>query len=1141
MRIQYWKKALGISLLCLGIFVGIGCIPRMLSSGSGRQILFSLIHRETGLTCEAEDIRLSWWGSQYAGKIHILGSNQQQEVFFADKLQIEGSLLRLLLYRKPKSVSLQGWSLKINENLSIDSPSISHLDPGSFLHYLGNSSFISEHGSIVMKTIDGTDLSVSGFYVKKTPNTFIVKASAQEGDTTGSVFIESSFSPTTHIQVEIQSVPITFCRLFIPSPTWDRVLAKEKALNVTATANYEDGKILTTAYIKGSEILAKLQGYIYKSTLHIIENSASFIELQPQIATSLFSEVFPLPHPVTSQHIQAYISEAKIPLNMSKWDTIEISLQAVLSRLLFLPSDPNLSVQMDNVDVGIRKTERYTHVRSSALAILGGASHSYINGTLSVDHKKKVSDFKIQQSLLPHTYLRAFFPKPFDINLPLEVPYYSLDIKGKSKHSQIYADVSLDNPLLKLTCSISGANQAFLFQGNGTYYIPEKWKDKLSPHFSYAEANFSGKAQISSHHLFLPKISGKIVAGENEVFFHGKFGKTNEPIKPETSATLIYGKIHSFPLNIFSQRLSPLQVKKANFSFHTDGGKSSTKGSLQAIIEDPENPILPGARVSVPELLIGLVDPTKGFCQDNIKIRSAGEVSDLSIDRILKTQEKDIALSKYFGPTGDLIFSCQYSPSSTDRFIFESSFKAEALSSTIKVVMDHSWSLSPESQGMIQWDISPERYLNLFQNFSYSPSCLLHRPASIRLDITKLSCDTSPSGLSCLTFFTETGVEGKLSASSLVFYDHLSKENFIVSTLSGSVLSRNLNKELRYELVGDCLSSGQESKAASGFTVSGTVQNLLVPENRIFVQTIDWKNVPSNFVVGLFPISPLVKTKITSLAGEKIQASIKNTFFQNEGPLTIHVNSANLQAYIPLVLTKQAILLDDDLTATLDINEDINKAFLNEFNPLISSSAYSKHPVLLRVEKQDFYLPIHPYSLDDFTVSSAVLDFGKISIMNSGTMHDLFQFLNIEENKEFVEAWFTPIFFSVQKGVIHCKRFDALVDNRIRLALWGKTNFVKELVYMNLGIDPEVIKKYFRNTSLKTKNFFIIKIRGPIAAPEIDWSSAYARIALLKSYTIASPFSSLADKLFSSLGDTTPPPTTQPFPWEENNSNMPHK
>lgn len=127
-------------------------------------------------------------------------------------------------------------------------------------------------------------------------------------------------------------------------------------------------------------------------------------------------------------------------------------------------------------------------------------------------------------------------------------------------------------------------------------------------------------------------------------------------------------------------------------------------------------------------------------------------------------------------------------------------------------------------------------------------------------------------------------------------------------------------------------------------------------ETRACSQTATWVNIPTSFITGIFPISPGVRSKLTSLAGPKIHVSIHNDFSRGEGPVTIKVDSENLTAYFPLVLTEQAILLEDDLTASLHINEEINKAFLREFNPLIAEGgAYSKHPVSLRVNKQNFY------------------------------------------------------------------------------------------------------------------------------------------------------------------------------------------
>lgn len=85
---------------------------------------------------------------------------------------------------------------------------------------------------------------------------------------------------------------------------------------------------------------------------------------------------------------------------------------------------------------------------------------------------------------------------------------------------------------------------------------------------------------------------------------------------------------------------------------------------------------------------------------------------------------------------------------------------------------------------------------------------------------------------------------------------------------------------------------------------------------------------------------------------------------------------------------------------------------------IAEGGAYSKHPVSLRVNKQNFYLPIKPYSFENFRIQSASLDFGKIEIANTGTMQDLFQFLDVEAEQQRVESWFTPI-FSLYKGANH--------------------------------------------------------------------------------------------------------------------------
>lgn len=1110
--------------------VFLGYLPKILSEDSGKYLLLSIIRKETHCLCEIDKLQLSWLGPQKAEKIKIFGKGDSA-VFSAESLQIDGSLIRLLLYRKPKGLKLLGWHLQLDESKFIDHPSLSSLDPGALLFYLKQSKILSEHGSISMKTVSGSSLSVSGFYLEKTPEKFIMKSMINEGDLTGKVRIESILSPKLQFSAELSSVPFSFFRLFISSPFWDHLLSQEEILHLSATATYNDeGKILMVALGQGEQIQAKLQGHIHNQTFYVTEGSPSFIEFQPKITSALFSTLTSMK--ASSQYLHVHISKAQIPLYILNWPQFEFSCEANLPELSLSPEDPNLSTQLKNTHILIKKLRSTTDIRYSSSTLLGGASPSHLNGTVLIDHAKHRTDFRLQQAMFPHTYLRALFPKPFFINPALESSNYSLEIKGVYKNSLLQAQAYLDNPSLKLSCSAKGCPKALQFKGKGSYELIDKWKNSQPLEFSSVDLSFSGKAQFSQNHIFFPKFSAKLSAEGNDIFLHAKFGNPNEPITPETTSVILHGKLTSLPLSMLSSKFSQLQLNKASFSFHTDGAKSITKGNLQALITTSNDPALSPVRISIQDLLFIPPDEQSTDFKD-LKIQGHGEITSLPLDILSELYGKETKISTYFGPTGDLIFSGSYNPKDDkERMTLLSKFTSEALSGEFKLFMDASMDLSTESQGTLQWEVSPSRYLSFFENASSIPTCLLHRTATLRLDIAKLSCAKNYSGLSCLTMLGSGQLEGILTAQPLIFYDSVSKETFIVDNFTGAIYANNIDENLQYDIQGSCLAPGNSQKIPVEFFLKGHVNGLLTPTEREFSQTTEWKSIPSSFITGIVPISPAVKAKISSLAGPRINISINNNFIKGEGPINIHVDSENLQANIPLVLTNHAILLRENLTAHLEINEDVNKAFLQEFNPLISGNAYSQHPVKLEVDKQNFYLPIRPYSFEKFHVQSATLDIGKISIANTKTMHALFQFLDIEEQKHFVESWFTPIFFSVQKGAIVCSRFDALVDNRIRLALWGKTDIANDKISMTLGIDPEVIKKYFHNTKLKTKDFFLIKIHGSISSPEVDWSSAYARIALLKNNNLSSPLSNLADKLFSSLGNPTPPQTTSPLPWE---------
>ena len=626
MKRSPWYKRLTYYLLVGLPLIFVILLPKIFSSESGKYIFLSILNKETGLQCEVEQLSLSWFGSQTAKKVRIRGINSESEIFFAENIVIRGSLPRLLLYRFPKALTLTGWSLQIDESLSINAPSLYHLDPGSLLSRIERSDIISELGSITMKTIKGSTLSVSGFYVKKTAQQLLIRALTKENDIQGSVSVEGALSPNFVLNISLSSVPASLFKLFIASPSIDRILSTEDLINLTAKATQKKDSTLITLSTEGNQITAKLRGDIRDNTFLITQGSASSIVLQPQIASSILSEFIPVNTPIHSKETYFFISEAKIPISLSKWSSAEFSLQANLPQISVETSDPNLSIQTENTKISVNKTDRFTIIRSSSAAKLGGASSSYIHSTLSIDNRKHSAEFRIQHSLLPHTYLRALLPKPFEINTPLEVPYYTLDIQGTYRNSQISCEALLDNPLLRLSCHLSGPLQTLQFNGKGAYTTSERWKEHLSPHFLQIQAFFSGKIHFAQKHIFLPKLSGRLLAGENEIFIHGKFGKASEEIKPSNSSLLIYGTLANLPLDLYSSKFAPLQITRSSFSLHSDGSKALLKGNVKISLSDPESPLLPETKVLIPDIVISSLDPDSPWTTENISIQASGEL-----------------------------------------------------------------------------------------------------------------------------------------------------------------------------------------------------------------------------------------------------------------------------------------------------------------------------------------------------------------------------------------------------------------------------------------------------------------------------------------------------------------------------------
>src|SRR5262249_41106927 len=157
-------------------------------------------------------------------------------------------------------------------------------------------------------------------------------------------------------------------------------------------------------------------------------------------------------------------------------------------------------------------------------------------------------------------------------------------------------------------------------------------------------------------------------------------------------------------------------------------------------------------------------------------------------------------------------------------------------------------------------------------------------------------------------------------------------------------------------------------------------------------------------------------------------ARIYGEISQLSGPLTIDIKASNFKATLPLQLHPQAIYLRDYVDAEITLTPEVNETLLKDINPLLIAGAFSDHPIRVVIDQQGVVIPIRPYSLQGVQIARATIDIGKIRVCNGGQLQGLMHFLKAAEVAPdgTMEAWFTPIYMSLQQGVASYQRFDAL-------------------------------------------------------------------------------------------------------------------
>ena len=327
----------------------------------------------------------------------------------------------------------------------------------------------------------------------------------------------------------------------------------------------------------------------------------------------------------------------------------------------------------------------------------------------------------------------------------------------------------------------------------------------------------------------------------------------------------------------------------------------------------------------------------------------------------------------------------------------------------------------------------------------------------------------------------------------------------------------------------------KEGAQVGEFSVIGQAVNPTLINTDINL-TATATRMPTLLVDRLIHANGYLAASIGSTFDFKATAIIKN----EKGTLDLFLDAEQAQANVFTSFTPDSITLRKPLSIAFQITPQLSEKLLKSANPLFLTGVQSKRPALLNISDQGFFCP-RPYSLPKLKIEDATLDLGQVRIQNGPSLASLVSLLKSENlaNLRFMNAWFTPLPFSLKEGLLRTGRMDLLLADTVHICTWGDIDLIHDRIDMNLGLPADTLASAFGLNNLPSRYMMRIPIRGTTEEPEIITGPAAAKIAaMLAAQNIpkkAGAFGGLinlfAPAVLDDSGDI--PPAKRPFPWEK--------
>ncbi len=449
-------------------------------------------------------------------------------------------------------------------------------------------------------------------------------------------------------------------------------------------------------------------------------------------------------------------------------------------------------------------------------------------------------------------------------------------------------------------------------------------------------------------------------------------------------------------------------------------------------------------------------------------------------------------------------------------------------------------SITLSQPATIHYQLTPERFKILRKiDLEQHNSLALASSAGLTININSfnLPLNRFQSPLRHLGFDVNIGLD------QLALIDLQSKNKVEYDTIKAHFTSADLAKDISFGVTAGQYS---EHSLVDSIVFEGSLANIFTDQELFNFSKM---SIALNAKASQFPLRMLcaligfkaeTQSKIDALLGSSVDLDLNAKLLGLNGPLKASIKGHHGKATLDAQLAKGVMTLAQPFSAELAVTPELGRSVLHDIFPLLSGVITAAQPVKISIDPQGFAFPFKEFDIAQIKIGQAMVDLGKIQFNNEGQLGTILSLLN-SSAADRLNVWFTPLYFNMDNGLISLARMDMLLMNNYHAAVWGKVDLSKDKVKMMVGLPGSTISHAFNLPPIDDSHMLQLPVRGSTSNASVDRSKAAGQISAFVAQSQGGPqgailgtFLGLASGTLTE--DSPPPPTTNPFPWEESSS-----